>query len=305
MTYHVFYHFPCNDGELSRVIWQNFEPNSFFYKWHHNDHENEINIINNLPTNSNIVFLDLTPKNDIEKMPNSHKYIIIDHHKNAMLSLVENKPNLPNYNILLYSQKGFQENPNKNNNLSGCKLTWLYFQKDGDFPSVVDYIGNRDVFDFSDPNTEEYCIGLNHYLENFDENKRLDCIKELLKNNEKDDTFINIGSHLITEYENEAMEILNNYSFDKFNELKIIDIKCSNIPLYKINHRLLIEHLQKNALKYNDCDVLRILHTETENKQTYSLRSLKDHIMVDEMARYYGGNGHEKAAGYSISNKQV
>ena len=59
MTYHVFYHFPCNDGELSRVIWQNFEPNSFFYKWQHNNHDDEINIINDLPTNSNIVFLDL------------------------------------------------------------------------------------------------------------------------------------------------------------------------------------------------------------------------------------------------------
>jgi nanoRNase/pAp phosphatase (c-di-AMP/oligoRNAs hydrolase) len=61
-----------------------------------------------------------------------------------------------------------------------------------------------------------------------------------------------------------------------------------------------MEHLQQNALKYNDCDVLRILHTETETKKTYSLRSLKEHIKVDEMARHFGGNGHEKAAGYSI-----
>ena len=294
MSYHVFYHFPCNDGELSRVIWQKFEPNSFFYKWQHNDHENEINIINNLSTNSNVVFLDLTPTNDIEKMPNHHKYIIVDHHKNAMLSLVNKKPNLPNYDILLYSQKGFPDN----NNLSGCKLTWLYFQKDEEYPSVVNYIGDRDVFDFSNPNTEEYCIGLNHYLKHFDENKRLDYIKELLKTDKNDYTFINIGSHLITEYENEAMVICNNYSFDKFNELTIIDIKCSNTILYKY----LIEHLQQNAIKYNDCDVLRILHTEKENQKTYSLRSLKDHIKVDELARHYGGNGHEKAAGYFESH---
>jgi hypothetical protein len=299
MTYHVFYHFPCNDGELSRVIWQNFEPNSFFYKWQHNDHENEINIINNLPENSNVVFLDLTPTKDIEKLTSNNKYIIIDHHKNAMLSLIEKKPHLPNYNILLYTQKGFiSENPDKNNNLSGCKLTWLYFQKNEDFPSVVNYIGSRDVFDFSNPNTEEYCIGLNHYVKNFNENKRLDYIKDLLKTDKNDYTFINIGSHLITDYENEAMEICNNYSFDKFNKLSIIDIKCSNTILYKY----LIEYLQQNALKYNDCDILRILHIETENQKTYSLRSLKENIKVDEMARFYGGNGHEKAAGYSINN---
>jgi hypothetical protein len=303
MTYHVFYHFPCNDGELSRVIWDTFEPNSFFYKWQHNDHENEINIINNLPENSNVVFLDLTPTNDIEKMSYNNKYIIIDHHKNAMLSLVEKKQHLPNYNILLYTQKGFLENADTNNNLSGCKLTWLYFQKNIEYPSVVKYIGDRDVFDFSNQNTEEYCVGLNHYVKDLDENKRLEIIKELLKSNEKDDVFINIGSHLITEYENEAMEICNNYSFDKYNdstlnELSIIDIKCYNTTLYKY----IIEHLQQNALKYNDCDILRILHIEKENQKTYSLRSLKENIKVDEMARFYGGNGHEKAAGYSINN---
>jgi hypothetical protein len=184
------------------------------------------------------------------------------------------------------------------NYLSGCKLTWLYFQKNIEYPSVVKYIGDRDVFDFSNQNTEEYCVGLNHYVKDLDENKRLEIIKELLKSNEKDDVFINIGSHLITEYENEAMEICNNYSFDKYNELSIIDIKCYNTTLYKY----IIEHLQQNTLKYNDCDILRILHIEKENQKTYSLRSLKENIKVDEMARFYGGNGHEKAAGYSINN---
>ena len=43
------------------------------------------------------------------------------------------------------------------------------------------------------------------------------------------------------------------------------------------------------------------LHSESNNKLSYSLRSLKDSINVDEMARYYGGNGHEKAAGYTIT----
>lgn len=299
MIYHVFYHFPCNDGELSRVIWENFEPNSFFYKWYHNNHDNEINIINNLPINSNIVFLDLTPTNDISKMLTTHKYIIIDHHKNALLSLVEKKIALPNYNILLYTQKGFIENPNENNNLSGCKLTWLYFNKNKEindlleYPSVVEYIGNYDVFDFSNPNTEEYCVGYNHYLKDFEEDKKLEIIKNLLINN-NDDKFINIGSHLISDYENKAIEICNNYTTDKFNDLTIIDIKCSEQHLFKY----LIDYLLSHS---NNYDILRILHKETETQKTYSLRSLKEHVKVDEMARHYGGNGHEKASGYSIN----
>ena len=45
--YHVFSHYPCNDGEVASAIWSYFKPNSILYKWKHNDNINEINIINN------------------------------------------------------------------------------------------------------------------------------------------------------------------------------------------------------------------------------------------------------------------
>ncbi len=304
MTYHVFYHYPCNDGELSRVIWEYFEPFSIFYKWFHNNtnHEDDINIINNLPDKSNIVFLDLTPITIIDKLSNTHNYIIIDHHKNPILSLIEKKATLPDYNILLYTQNGFPEE----NNLSGCKLTWLYFKKfyndyeikdKEDYPSVVYYIGNKDVWDFSDPNTESYCLGLNSYIKNnqdYDENCRLNFLKDLLKNDDNDEKIINIGSTLISSYKEQAKDIFKNYSFDTFDKLNIIDINCSNTSLYKY----LIEFAEEN---FDEQEVLRILHSETDTQKIYSLRSLKDHVKVDEMARFYGGNGHEKASGYSIN----
>ncbi len=295
MTHHVFYHFPCDDGELSRIIWEYFEPDSKFYKWYHNnvEHEDDINIINNLPEKSNVVFLDLTPITIIDKLSNTHNYIIIDHHKNPILSLIEKKKMLPNYNILLYTQKGFP----KNNNLSGCKLTWLYFHKNiycKDFPSVVYYIGNKDVWDFSDINTENYCLGLNNYTKNYDETQKVIFLKDLLNHDDFDSKFINIGSVLFTSYKEQAENIFKNYNLDIFDKLNIIDVKCSNTILYKY----LIEFAEEN---FADQDVLRILHSENENQKTYSLRSLKENVKVDEIARFYGGNGHEKAAGYSIN----
>jgi hypothetical protein len=210
-----------------------------------------------------------------------------------MLKLVEKKPNLPNYNILLYSQNGFPEE----NNFSGCILTWKYFTPD-ELPSVVHHIGNKDVWDFSDPNTEEYCLGFNHYIKNFTEHKRLDFIRELLLNDKNDFLFMNIGCNLMSEYIMQAKEVFNIFSMDKFDDLNIIDIKCSNTTLYKY----LIEYAQKNKDLFNDADVLRILHTETDIQKVYSLRSLKDGIKVDCIARHFGGNGHEKAAGYFINN---
>jgi hypothetical protein len=295
LNFYVFYHYPCNDGELSRVIWEYFEPKSVFYKWiHQNDHENDINIINNLPENSTVVFLDLTP-NIMNKLTNKHKYIIIDHHKNPIITLVENKKNLPDYNILLYTQKGFPEN----NNLSGCKLTWLYFSKnDEDYPSVVYYIGSKDVWDFSSDNTESYCLGFNNYINNYfnDESKKLLFVKGLLTNNNYDDEFINIGKNLIEEYKLEVINIFKDYKLETINinniNYNVVDIKCNRTDFYKY----LIEFSQDN---FEDTDVLRILYSNKDNKECYSLRSLKQHINVDGIARFYGGNGHEKAAGYT------
>ncbi len=291
--YYVFYHFPCNDGELSRIIWEHFEPNSYFYKWRHNDtHEEEINIINNLPDNSNIVFLDLTPSiNIINRLSVNHNYIIIDHHKNAIITLVENKKNLPNYNILLYVQKRFPEK----NDLSGCILTWKYFSKE-ELPSVVYFIGCKDIWNFSNPHTEKYCLGFNEYIKQFNEEEKISFISKLLINNDYYDEFINNGEHLIIEYKKLAIEIFNNYNFDTFNNLNILDLTCNNTNIYKY----LIEYVQENNNLFYDIDVLRILHNETETSKTYSLRSIKENVKVDEIARFFGGNGHEKASGYTI-----
>jgi hypothetical protein len=301
-NFHVFYHYPCNDGELSRVVWEYFEPKSCFYKWiHQNNHENDINIkiINNLPNNSTVVFLDLTP-NTMNKLSNKHQYIIIDHHKNPILTLIENKKNLPNYNILLYTQKGFPEK----NDLSGCKLTWLYFSKNNeDYPSVVYYIGSKDVWDFSSPNTESYCLGFNHYINNnFNESNKLSFVNKLLNDNNYDDEFINIGTNLIEKYKLEAINIFKHYELntETINNINfnIIDINTNNINNNNSTHlyKYLIEFAQEN---FDDSDVLRILYSNNDNKLCYSLRSLRDNIKVDEIARHYGGNGHEKAAGYT------
>ena len=101
---HVFAHFPCNDGELSYIIWEYFKPNSKIYMWKHNDNMNEINIINKLPDNSNIVFLDLTPP--LNKLKTTHKYTIIDHHKEPLLEL--DKP-LPIKNALVTGEVSLNE----------------------------------------------------------------------------------------------------------------------------------------------------------------------------------------------------
>ena len=40
---YVFYHYPCNDGELAQMIWKRKYPNTVFIKWNHTTIDNNVN----------------------------------------------------------------------------------------------------------------------------------------------------------------------------------------------------------------------------------------------------------------------
>ena len=286
-NYNVFYHFPCNDGELAKVIWEMKYPKSKFYCWDHKDINKSIKILDTLPDHIPIVFLDVCPS--ITLLSDKHSYIIIDHHENAITTMKKNIELLDKkYNIIMFCDI----------KKSGCMLAWKYCHNT-EMPNIVKYIGSKDIWDFSDINTEPYSISYSDYLtylDTFNPQSRLATIKILLTqpNYHLHKVFIENGNNTIEEYRKEAVSYFNSISLScvLINDINynIIDIKCSNSSIYKY----LIEYASNN---YNS-DVLRILHTSDINK-TYSLRSLRDNIMVDDIARFYGGNGHPKAAGYS------
>jgi hypothetical protein len=288
--FYVFSHFPCNDGEVSRMVWQYFVPNSVFYGWKHNDTATNVKIIEDLPPNSDIVFLDLSPP--LYTLPIHHNYIVIDHHKDAIITM-RNNPKFGDYKVKLYIENGFPEN----NKLSGCMLTWMYHSQDP-FPSVVKHIGSKDVWDFSDPNTEPYIIGYNLALAKCEsQDARINFIMDLFEK-ERDNEFINVGLPIIAEYKEKAITVFENVSYDSEvvgdTEYTIVEVKCTDYELFKY----LIEYAEEHI----DMDVLRILHSTKDGKSNYSLRSIKKDVKVDGIARKYGGNGHERAAGYSITS---
>jgi len=283
--YYVFYHFPCNDGELSKLIWELKYPNSKFYKWDYSKIESCITTLNKIPYNSTIVFLDICPS--INVLPIKMKYIIIDHHFDPVNSMNKeiNKQNFE-YHITMFCDV----------NKSGCMLTWEYCYNNIPYPLVVHHIGNKDIWNFSDINTESYCIGYNIYLSNDYINRTAKIIKLLENTDPIHNELIENGNKFIHIYKSKSPSYFTNkeHSIFKINNMafKIIDIICNNSIMYKY----LIEY----AIENYDIDILRILHTQTPDKHIYSLRSLKDNVDVDMIARHYGGNGHPKAAGYTI-----
>ena len=283
MKYNVFYHFPCSDGEIAKNVWKIYYPDSIFYKWNHSDVEESLQLLKRINPHEYIVFLDVCPP--LKYLHKHRCYIIIDHHQNAIESM-KSDVSFPDYKIEMFCDIS----------KSGCMLAWEYLNKNTCYPLLVKYVGNKDIWNFTDKNTEPYTVGYTDYISSFKNNER-NLTNKILIN---DDThilhnqFIEKGIEIIKTKQLEAIVYFNNMktvieTYDK--EYKIIDIECTDSSIYK--------YLSEHAMTF-DVDVLRILHTIKEDKKVYSVRSLRDDITVDNIARYHGGNGHPKAAGYTI-----
>jgi len=300
-NYIVFYHFPCHDGELAKIIWELKYNNSDFYPWNHSeikDNKNiAIDILEKELNPRNIVFLDICPR--LEDLPLYHSYLILDHHENAITTM---KNKMENSTVTLNIKMNYSFDK------SGCMLTWEYCNPNTKYPLVVKHIGNKDIWNFTDVDTEPYTISYGKHLARFNKmeytvDPRDAIIKRLLLSDKYrlHNTFITRGIDEINKMKIEASYYFNTrvettlettIELDNNTIYKVIDITCSKSNLFK--------YLIDFAIENYDSDVLRILHTISDNKKVYSMRSLKDHIRVDNIARMYGGNGHPKAAGYTI-----
>lgn len=271
MNYICFYHSPCNDGELAKNIWKHKYPNTVFFPWIHSNEQDNAKFLNTFK-NENIVFLDYCPKR--QYLNNNNKYLIIDHHKNAISYLTETD------NIKLYCDT----------NRSGGMLTWDYIYPEKPYPLCVLHIGHFDLFNFDNKSTEPFSLAYKNYNLDFNTLINLDVDSEIYKK------IIKEGTRKIIHNRFEAITYFYKFhvEYEKIDnkEIKIIVIYCDKYNLYKY----LIE-IGKSQFK--DFNILKIIKNKGHNV-SYSLRSL-DGTPVDSIARKYGGNGHPMAAGYTIN----
>ena len=291
MSTYVFYHGKCPDGELSATIFKQSKlcVNCKYIPWYHHDKSNLHEIFSCLKTSDTIYFLDVSPTlEDIDNHFSNNKIIIIDHHKNA----VEKILSISNDKIELTYDPEYKK--------SGCQLTWEYVYNNTLYPKPLKYIGDMDVWNFEDKNTEPFNIAYKEYFKFSDKlnsSERLEMMFTILNLN---DEFINIiikrGSDMISEYRKIAETYFEDYgelelTDENNNKFKTLDITCDYVKYFKY----IIDYA---ILNYQDYDILRLSRVY-DNQVCYSLRVIKDGLTVDSVARNYGGNGHPLAAGYS------
>ena len=291
MSTYVFYHGKCPDGELSAAIFKTsyFGENSKFIPWYHYDKTELYDIFTHVNDDDTIYFLDVSPTpEDIEKYFNDKKIIIIDHHKNQ----VEKVLSILNDNIELTYDPEYKK--------AGCQLTWEYIYNDKPYPKPLKYIGDMDVWNFTDENTEPFNIAYKEYFKFCDKLLPLERIEIMSTILNLSDTFVELiierGKVMICEYMETAKKYFKDtgelYLKDESNnEYKTLDITCDYVKYYKY----IIDYAIVN---YQDYDILRLIRVY-DDKTCYSLRVIKNGLTVDSIARNYGGNGHPLAAGYS------
>lgn len=291
MSTYVFYHGKCPDGELSAAIFKQSYLNvdCKYFPWYHHDKSDLYALFLLLDTDTTLYFLDVSPTpEEIDLYLSNKKMIIIDHHKNAVEKIIS----VLNDNIELTYDPEYKK--------SGCQLTWEYIHNVKPYPKPLTYIGDMDVWNFENENTEPFNIAYKEYFKFSDKLnplERLEMMSTILNLN---DNFIKViikrGQDMISEYRKIAESYFEDYgeldlTDENNNKYKTLDIICDYVKYFKY----IIDYA---ILNYQDYDILRLSRVY-DNKLCYSLRVIKDGLTVDSIARNYGGNGHPLAAGYS------
>jgi oligoribonuclease NrnB/cAMP/cGMP phosphodiesterase (DHH superfamily) len=284
----VVYHSPCPDGTCAAWIVKKF----------HDDFNKEIELFpcraGCVPDkeieyfmDKTIVFVDICPNvSYLEKLSTIAKYIqIIDHHKSSQENISEIKLQK---NVSCVFDMEF----------SGCQLTWKYFYSN-DALWFVDYIGDRDIWKFALPNTNEYFSGI--IEENLMNLEGFQKLYDNLENEEFKLNILNVGKKALEFREKCIQNVL------KYNKMQCT-YKEYNIWLYSATKDLTSD-VGNRLMKYKFKDESLPDFTvgwiyDVENDEFWiSMRSTDEKQDVSKICKELGGGGHRNASGCTVKGK--
>ena len=277
----IIYHRVDWDGYTSGAVALKALPNADVLGWNYGDPLPDVS------TYKTVVLVDLTisDKNDYTWMyENADKLIWIDHHSNAISKIT-------NTNIRGIRQDG----------IGACVLTWNYFFKGQQLPAHIALIGTYDVFrkdgkfaEWSD--AWSYQLALNQYgpaTTKKDADKRVKLALRYI-NEPPQITFkrIKIGEGLEEKRGQQEVETFRNAQFVKRNGITICKLIANGQPAMLIKNNL--DNHTANLFVIRSVEPLQ----NDPNSFKISLRvPEKSNVDASKIARQFGGNGHEKAAG--------
>ena len=320
----IFAHSPCFDGFMSLVTAYNYfkksedEKENIFYLPFSNSFATEkfVNVlVSKYRTNSEKVelfFLDMCPaiseidfyiSEDVYSKKIPYYVTVIDHH-------ITNQDKTEKFHKTEFLNMIF------NNNMSGCTLTFKYFNKDEEVPLIYKYIEARDIFK------------KDHGLENFEE--IISCIygenqspqalvfEKWLENIEDANKKTKLQMEKFYDYFDKPIEdfLKRGKEYEKYRKY-IIDLimkKKTFIVKFRVDEDFYTSSISfgpyifrsdvgNRLVKEKNIDfAMFISPDETKEGRIFNVanRSINEKTDVSKIASYFGSGGHRNAAGYDI-----
>ena len=196
---------------------------------------------------------------------------ILDHHKSAEQDLSD----------LLHSGR---INGLFDMKKSGAMLAWEWFHPAQQPPALIEHIQDRDLWQFELDGSREINAALSSYAFDFDQWDKLmasdkDGLEALRRDGEAIERRLQVEIEALIKTGVRRMTIAG------------YDVPVLNAPLAYVSDA---GHIMSIGEPFAAC------YWDHPDGRSFSLRSSEEGIDVAEVAKGYGGGGHEKAAGFTV-----
>lgn len=267
----VIYHASCSDGMgAAYAAWKLLGNKAEYIACAHSGYVPNVK-------GKRVAIVDFSFKNDVTKrlIEETEALIILDHHKSSMIELHD----IPTSHAVFDMSR------------SGAVMSWEFFHPGKEVPKFIQYIQDRDLWRWEMPYSKEFAAAFDMVPFEFE-------AYEEFEDDSVIDDAIKRGSFIL--------------AYSKTVIKKICEKACrKTLTLGSTSYDVLIvnsSHWQSEIgmSLAKDCDVAMIYYY-SHSRKTYvvSLRSFHDHVDVSEVAKYFNGGGHKKAAAFRLDGNNI
>jgi oligoribonuclease NrnB/cAMP/cGMP phosphodiesterase (DHH superfamily) len=232
-------------------------------------------------SNSRLVIVDFSfPASQLEKYADDGcQVIVIDHHKTAMNDL----SNLSSRILAKFDM-----------NECGATLTWKHFFPNEVVPAFLNYVKDRDLWNFDLPYSEE----IHECVSSLRKSYTLYDVLEPLTQNELIKLLVHTGVKLLQPKRNRIKEIATTAKWRKVFDYEVLVVE---IP-YEDSR--LVSDVCSYIYNTNPTTLFVVAIVKHKDEYLISFRSNKKthNFDVSVLAKQLGGGGHRNAAGCKVTN---
>jgi oligoribonuclease NrnB/cAMP/cGMP phosphodiesterase (DHH superfamily) len=256
----IIYHAGCTDGfGAAYAAWKLLGDRAEYHAAKYGEPPPDV-------SGKSVVVLDFSYDNATTKrlMKEAKNFLIIDHHKSAMVELHD------------VSCTRFDMNH------SGAMLAWKFFHPGKEAPRMIKFIEDRDLWKWEIPYSKEFAAAFDMVKFDFEE------FDKYLDDSEVDNAQER-GAYILAYSKTVISKISKHASPRKIGGK---DVLVVNSPHWMS---------EIGAALSPKCDFAVIWYYDHETRQVkVSLRAHHEDADVSEVAKRYGGGGHRKAAGFNL-----